>query len=61
MRALKSILFITFLNLALSISLHASTIVFGTFEINTDAKNTSEKYSLKNLGSLTHKTSTFIL
>jgi len=36
-------------------TVHASTIVSGT----TDARKVTEKYSLKNLSSLSHKTSTF--
>ena len=38
-----------------STSVHASTIVTGT----TESKKVAEKYSLKNLSSLSHKTSTF--
>ena len=38
-----------------STSVHASTIVTGT----TESKKVTEKYSLKNLSSLSHKTSTF--
>lgn len=59
MRTLKSIVFTICLALAISSSLHASTIVFGTIEIKADSKKAADKYSLKNLGSLTHKTSTF--
>jgi len=36
-------------------SVHASTIVIGT----TESKKVTEKYSLKNLSSLSHKASTF--
>jgi len=38
-----------------STSVHASTIVIGT----TESKKITEKYSLKNLSSLSHKASTF--
>jgi hypothetical protein len=38
-----------------STSVHASTIVTGT----TESKKVTEKYSLKNLSSLSHKASTF--
>jgi hypothetical protein len=38
-----------------SSTVNASTIVSGT----SDSKKVSEKYSLKNLSSLSHKTSTF--
>jgi hypothetical protein len=38
-----------------STSVHASTIVIGT----TESKKVTEKYSLKNLSSLSHKASTF--
>jgi len=48
---LTSIVFIT----VVSSSVHASTIVSGTSE----SKKVSEKYSLKNLSSLSHKASTF--
>jgi hypothetical protein len=40
---------------AISSTVQASTIVTGT----SDAKKASEKYSLKNLSSLSHKASTF--
>ena len=39
----------------MSSTVHASTIVTGT----SDAKKTTEKYSLKNLSSLNHKATTF--
>jgi hypothetical protein len=48
---LTSLVFIT----VLSSSVHASTIVTGT----TESKKVTEKYSLKNLSSLSHKASTF--
>ena len=55
MRTLRSILTsIVFITVASS-SVHASTIVSGTSE----SKKVSEKYSLKNLSSLSHKASTF--
>lgn len=48
---LTSLVFIT----VVSTSVHASTIVIGT----TESKKVTEKYSLKNLSSLSHKASTF--
>jgi hypothetical protein len=39
----------------LSSTVHASTIVTGT----SDSKKSAEKYTLKNLSSLSHKASTF--
>ena len=48
---LTSLVFIT----VVSSSVHASTIVTGT----TESKKVTEKYSLKNLSSLSHKSSTF--
>ena len=48
---LTSFVFIT----VVSSSVHASTIVSGT----SDSKKITEKYSLKNLSSLSHKVSTF--
>jgi hypothetical protein len=48
---LTSLVFIT----VLSSSVHASTIVSST----SDSKKATEKYSLKNLSSLSHKASTF--
>jgi len=48
---LTSFVFIT----VASTSVYASTIVTGT----TESKKFSEKYSLKNLSSLSHKSSTF--
>lgn len=55
MRTLRTILTSIVLIAVVSSTVHASTIVSGTSE----AKNTTEKYSLKNLSSLNHKTSTF--
>lgn len=57
MNTIKNI-YITFCAIAivlLSSSSYASSIITGTIE----TKKISEKYSLKNLGSLSHKTSTF--
>ena len=48
---LTSIVFIT----VVTTTVHASTIVSGTSE----SKKVTEKYSLKNLSSLSHKASTF--
>jgi len=58
MRTVKNILlilcFIT--TLILSGSVYASSIVTGT---TIESKKSDEKYTLKNLGSLAHKTATF--
>jgi hypothetical protein len=59
MRTIKNILFVMALAVSATYQLHASTIVISTNEFKNDARNVAEKYSLKNLGSLTHKTSTF--
>lgn len=55
MRTLRTILTSLAILTAISTTVQASTIVTGT----SDAKNASEKYSLKNLSSLSHKASTF--
>lgn len=57
MRTIKNILLITCLTtvLLISESSYASTIINGTLE----SKKMVEKYSLKNIGNLTHKTATF--
>jgi hypothetical protein len=57
MRTLKNILISTCLCFVLLISesSYASTIVNGS----TESKKMVEKYSLKNIGNLTHKTATF--
>ncbi len=57
MRTIKNILISSCLTAVLFISesSYASTIVNGS----TDAKKMVEKYTLKNIGSLTHKTATF--
>ena len=57
MRTIKNILISSCLTvvLLLSESTYASTIVNGTIA----SKKMVEKYSLRNLGSLTHKTATF--
>jgi hypothetical protein len=57
MRTIKNILVITCLTIVLLISesSYASTIINGTLE----SKKMVEKYSLKNIGNLTHKTATF--
>jgi len=59
MRTVKNILLLAFLTLSVSSELGASTILISSNELKTDAKNSAEKYSLKNLGSLSHKTTTF--
>jgi hypothetical protein len=58
MRTVKNLLLITCLSTALflSSSVYASSIVTGT---TIESKKAEEKYSLKNLGSLAHKTATF--
>jgi hypothetical protein len=57
MRTIKNILLSLCLTLVLLISesSYASTIVNGS----TESKKMAEKYSLKNIGNLTHKTATF--
>jgi len=57
MRTIKNILLITCLTtvLLISESSYASTIVNGS----TESKKMVEKYTLKNIGNLTHKTATF--
>ncbi len=55
MRTLRTILTSFVIIAVVSSSVHASTIVSGT----SDSKKVTEKYSLKNLSSLSHKTSTF--
>jgi len=57
MRTIKNILLITCLTtvLLISESSYASTIVNGSAE----SKKMVEKYTLKNIGNLTHKTATF--
>lgn len=55
MRIIKNILTSFVIITALSSTVHASTIVSGTSE----SKKVTEKYSLKNLSSLSHKVSTF--
>jgi hypothetical protein len=54
-RILRNILTSFVIIAVVSTSVHASTIVTGT----TESKKVTEKYSLKNLSSLSHKTSTF--
>jgi hypothetical protein len=58
MRTVKNILLSAclFTILLLSGSVYASSIVTGT---TIESKKAEEKYSLKNLGSLAHKTATF--
>ena len=55
MHILRTILTSFLLLTVASSTVNASTIVSGT----SDSKKVSEKYSLKNLSSLSHKTSTF--
>ena len=55
MRILQTILTSFVIITVVSSSVHASTIVSGT----SDSKKVTEKYSLKNLSSLSHKASTF--
>ena len=57
MRTVKNILFTAVATslLLVSISTYASIVVSGTIEM----KKATEKYSLKNLSSLTHKTASF--
>lgn len=55
MRTLRTILTSFVFITAVSSSVHASSIVTGT----SDSKKVTEKYSLKNLSSLSHKANTF--
>ncbi len=55
MRTIKSILLILSFALAISTSLQASTFSIG----KTESKKLTDKYTLRNLSALTHKTSTF--
>ena len=55
MRTLRTILTSLAFITVVSSTVHASTIVSGT----TDTKKITEKYSLKNLSSFSHKASTF--
>jgi len=55
MRTLRNILTSLVFITVVSSNVHASTIVSGTSE----SKKVTEKYSLKNLSSLSHKSSTF--
>ena len=55
MRTLRNILTSLVFITVVSSTVHASTIVSGTSE----SKKVTEKYSLKNLSSLSHKSSTF--
>ena len=55
MRTLKTILTSFVFITVISTTVHASTIVSGTSE----SKKATEKYSLKNLSSLSHKANTF--
>ncbi len=55
MRTLRTILTSLALMAVISSTVHASTIVTSTSE----SKKVTEKYSLKNLSSLSHKVSTF--
>lgn len=52
---LSTILTFILLTATVSSTVHAATIVTGTI----DSKKVNEKFSLKNLSSLNHKTSTF--
>ena len=55
MRTLRTILSSVVLMAVVSTSVHASTTITGTIT----SKKAAEKYSLKNLSSLTHKATTF--
>jgi hypothetical protein len=57
MRIIKNILLFTFLiiSLVISGSVYASSVV----TTNMESKKVDDKYSLKNLGSLAHKTASF--
>ena len=55
MRTVKSILLTLSFALAISTSLYASTFL----TVTTESKKSANKYTLRNLSLLTHKTSTF--
>ena len=59
MRAIKQILFIGCLTILINSQLKASTVVLSSTELKANANTLAEKYSLKNIGSASLKTSTF--
>ena len=59
MRTFKQILFIGFMTVLINSQLHASTLVLSSTELKSSTASLVEKYSLKNIGSSSLKTSTF--
>lgn len=59
MRTIKNIFLSVLFTLLFSESANAISIVISSNEYKNDAKTIAEKYSLKNLGTLAHKTTTF--
>jgi hypothetical protein len=59
MRTIKQILFIGCLTILINSQSHASTVVLSSTELKSNAASLAEKYSLKNIGSSSLKTSTF--
>ena len=59
MRTLKNILFIGSLIILMIGRLNASTVVASSTELKTTTTTIAEKYSLKNIGTSSLKTSTF--
>ncbi len=59
MRTLKQILFIVALTIFTNSQVQASTVVLNSTETKSNTSSISEKYSLKNIGTTSFKTSTF--
>lgn len=59
MRALKNILLVASLTILMIRQAKASTVVLSSTELKSSSATLAEKYSLKNIGSSTLKTSTF--
>lgn len=59
MPTLKNILFIGCLTVLINSQLKASTVVLSSTELKSNATTIAEKYSLKNIGTASLKTSTF--
>ena len=59
MRTIQQILFIGCLTIFFNSPSYASTVVLSSTELKSNATTLAEKYSLKNIGSSSLKTSTF--
>jgi hypothetical protein len=59
MRTFKQILFIVALTIFTNSQVQASTVVLNSTETKFNTSNISDKYSLKNIGTTSLKTSTF--